>query len=81
MADFCGRRGARGDGAVGTRGNERSMSASHDISHSSGLVAGPKPVVSAVRVSKHSVLDRFSTPLWIAVGISVIALAALATFA
>lgn len=57
------------------------MSASHDISHSSGLVAGPKPVVSAVRVSKHSVLDRFSTPLWIAVGISVIALAALATFA
>ncbi len=57
------------------------MTASHDISHDSGLVAGPKPVVSAARVSKHSVLDRFSTPLWIAVGISVIALAALATFA
>jgi hypothetical protein len=57
------------------------MTASHDISSSSGLVAGPKPVVSAARASKHSVLDRFSTPLWIAIGISIIALAVLATFA
>jgi hypothetical protein len=57
------------------------MTASHDISHESGLVAGPKPVVSAARVSKHSVLDRFGTPLWIAIGISIIALAVLATFA
>jgi hypothetical protein len=57
------------------------MTASHDIPHDSGLVAGPKPVVSAVRVSRHSVLERFSTPLWIAVGISIIALAVLATFA
>ncbi|HJT11611.1 MAG TPA: hypothetical protein VJ790_03275 [Dongiaceae bacterium] len=57
------------------------MTASHDIPHDSGLVAGPKPVVSAVRASRHSVLDRFSTPVWIAIGISIIALAVLATFA
>jgi hypothetical protein len=57
------------------------MTASPDIPHDSGLVAGPKPVVSAVRASKPSVLDRFSTPLWIAIGISIIALAVLATFA
>jgi hypothetical protein len=57
------------------------MTASHDIPHDSGLVAGPKPVVSAARASKHSVLDRFGTPLWIAIGISIIALAVLATFA
>ena len=57
------------------------MTASHDIPHDSGLVAGPKHVVSAVRASKHSVLDRFSTPLWIAIGISIIALAVLSTFA
>ena len=57
------------------------MTASHDIPHDSGLVAGPKPVVSAIRASKHSALERFSTPLWIAVGISIIALAVLATFA
>ncbi|HKP23806.1 MAG TPA: hypothetical protein VJV39_08065 [Dongiaceae bacterium] len=57
------------------------MTASHDIPHDSGLVAGPKPVVSAARTSKHSVLDRFGTPLWIAIGISIIALAVLATFA
>ena len=57
------------------------MTASHDISHESGLVAGPKPVVSAARASKHSVLERFSTPLWISIGISIVALAVLATFA
>ena len=57
------------------------MTASHDIPHDSGLVAGPKPVVTAVRASKHSALERFSTPLWIAVGISIITLAVLATFA
>jgi hypothetical protein len=57
------------------------MTASHDIPHDSGLVAGPKPVVSAARASRHSVLDRFSTPLWIAIGISIIALAVLSTFA
>jgi hypothetical protein len=54
------------------------MTAGHDIPHSSELVAGPKPVLSAMRDSKLSVFDRFSTPLWIAVGISVIALAILA---
>lgn len=57
------------------------MTASHDISSSSDLVAGPKPVVSAARASRPGVLDRFSTPLWIAVGISIITLAVLATFA
>jgi hypothetical protein len=57
------------------------MTTSHDIPHDSGLVAGPKPVVSAARASRHSVFDRFSTPLWIAIGISIIALAVLATFA
>lgn len=57
------------------------MTAGHDIPHDSGLVAGPKPVVSAARASEPSVLDRFSTPLWIAIGISIIALAALAAFA
>lgn len=57
------------------------MTASHDIPHDSGLVAGPKPVVSAARASKHGILDRFGTPLWIAIGLSIIALAVLATFA
>ena len=57
------------------------MTASHDIPHDSGLVAGPKPVESAARASKHSPFERFSTPLWIAIGISIIALAGLATFA
>ncbi|WP_162917642.1 hypothetical protein [Dongia deserti] len=56
------------------------MTASHDIPHTSDLVAGPKPAMSAARASKPSVFDRFSTPLWIAIGISVIALAALAAF-
>ena len=56
------------------------MTAGHDIPHGSDLVAGPKPVLSAVRNSKLSVFDRFSTPLWIAIGISVIALAVLAAF-
>ena len=54
------------------------MSASQDISHSADLVAGPRPVVSVARGSKPGMLDRFSTPLWIAAGISVIALAILA---
>jgi len=54
------------------------MSASHDLSHSASLVAGPRPVVSVVPGSKPGMLDRFSTPLWIAAGISVIALAVLA---
>jgi hypothetical protein len=53
------------------------MTASHDIPHSSELVAGPKPVLSAGRNSKPSIFDRFSTPLWIAIGISVVALAVL----
>jgi hypothetical protein len=57
------------------------MTASHDIPHDSGLVAGPKPVVSAIRAGRHNALERFSTPLWIAIGISIIALAVLATFA
>ena len=56
------------------------MTASHDIPHASDLVAGPKPVLSAARNSQPGVFDRFSTPLWIAIGISVIALAALAAF-
>jgi hypothetical protein len=53
------------------------MTASHDIPTTSDLVAGPKPVASA-NVAKMSALDRFGTPLWIAAGISVIALAVLA---
>ena len=57
------------------------MTAGHDIPHDSGLVAGPKPVVSAARASSHGMLERFSTPLWIFIGISIIALAVLATFA
>jgi hypothetical protein len=56
------------------------MSASQDASHESGLVAGPKPVVSAARTSRPGMLDRLSTPLWIAVGLSVIALAVLVAF-
>jgi hypothetical protein len=56
------------------------MTAGHDIPHTSDLVAGPKPVVSTPRGSKVNVLDRISTPLWIAVGISVVALAGLAAF-
>lgn len=53
------------------------MTASHDVQHTSDLVAGPKPVASAggARVSP---LDRFGTPLWIAAGISIVALAVLA---
>jgi hypothetical protein len=56
------------------------MTASHDVSHESGLVAGPKPVVSAARASRPGILDRLSTPLWIAIGLSVIALAVLVAF-
>jgi hypothetical protein len=56
------------------------MTASHDITESSGLVAGPKPVASTAHGSKLGVLDRFGTPLWIAIGISIIALAVLAAF-
>jgi hypothetical protein len=54
------------------------MTASNDISHGSDLVAGPKPMASGASAGKVSVLDRFGTPLWIAIGISVIALAGLA---
>lgn len=54
------------------------MTAGHDISHTSDLVAGPKPIASGV--NKIGVLDRFGTPLWIAIGISIIALAVLAAF-
>jgi hypothetical protein len=54
------------------------MTTSQDISHTSGLVAGPKPTVSGAGARKLSVLDRFGTPLWIAVGISIIGLAILA---
>lgn len=54
------------------------MSAGHDMSQTSDLVAGPKPVPSGVH--KIGVLDRFGTPLWIAAGISIIALAVLAAF-
>jgi hypothetical protein len=56
------------------------MTASHDI-RTNPDCCRPKPVVSAARPSKHSVLERFSTPLWISIGISIIALAVLATFA
>jgi hypothetical protein len=35
-------------------------------------------MVSGASVRKVSVLDRFGTPLWIAVGISIIGLAVLA---
>lgn len=55
------------------------MDGSHDIQHSPGLVAGPKPVAPGAG-SKVSALDRFGTPLWIAVGISIVALAAMAAF-
>jgi len=53
------------------------MTASHDISTSSGLVAGPRPATSATG-TKVGALDRFGTPLWIAVGLSIIALAVFA---
>jgi hypothetical protein len=53
------------------------MTASHDIPTSSDLVAGPRPVASAAG-AKVGALDRFGTPLWIAVGLSVIALAVFA---
>jgi hypothetical protein len=55
------------------------MTASHDVQHTSGMVAGPKPVASAAG-AKISPLDRFGTPLWIAAGISIVALAVLAAF-
>jgi len=50
------------------------------MSQTSDLVAGPKPAAPAAAGSKLSVLDRFGTPLWIAIGISIIALAVLAAF-
>jgi hypothetical protein len=56
------------------------MSTSRDMSQTSDLVAGPKPAAPAAAGSKLSVLDRFGTPLWIAIGISIIALAVLAAF-
>jgi hypothetical protein len=39
------------------------MTASHDIPHDSGLVAGPKPVVSAARAAAQSP-EAINTPLW-----------------
>jgi len=53
------------------------MSASHDIPSSPDLVAGPRPTAPAAG-AKVGTLDRFGTPLWIAVGLSVIALAVFA---
>ena len=53
------------------------MDGSHDIQHNPGLVAGPKPVAPGAG-GKASALDRFGTPLWIAIGISVVALAVMA---
>jgi hypothetical protein len=53
------------------------MTASHDIPTSSDLVAGPRPATSAPG-AKLGALDRFGTPLWIAVGLLVIALAVIA---
>ena len=55
------------------------MTATHDLQHTPELVAGPKPVASAAG-AKVSTLDRFGTPLWIAIGISIVALATLAAF-
>ena len=53
------------------------MSDSTNIQHASGLVAGPKPMAPAAG-ARVSTLDRFGTPLWIAVGLSIIGLAVLA---
>jgi hypothetical protein len=53
------------------------MTASHDMPTSSDLVAGPRPATSAAG-TKVGALDRFGTPLWIAVGLLVIALAVFA---
>ena len=66
-------------GPGGCASRESSMTASHDLQHTSDLVAGPKPVASAAG-AKVSALDRFGTPLWIAIGISIVALAVLAAF-
>ncbi|MEZ5829603.1 MAG: hypothetical protein R3D05_00305 [Dongiaceae bacterium] len=52
------------------------MTTSHDIPQNSDLVAGPKPIASAT--GKFGMLDRFGTPLWIFIGISVVALAVFA---
>lgn len=49
------------------------MDGSRDIQHT-GLVAGPKPAAPAAG-AKLSPLDRFGTPLWIAVGLSIVGLA------
>jgi len=53
------------------------MSESSNIQHTSGLVAGPKPITPAAG-TKLNTLDRFGTPLWIAVGISIVGLAVFA---
>jgi hypothetical protein len=53
------------------------VSASLDTQNTPDLVAGPKPAGPAASV-KLSAMDRFGTPLWIAVGLLVIGLAIVA---
>ena len=53
------------------------MDGSREIQSTPGLVAGPKPVAS-IHGGKLTALDRFGTPVWIAVGISIIGLAVFA---
>lgn len=52
------------------------MDGSRDLQHTPDLVAGPKPSAPAAG-AMWSRLERFGTPLWIAIGISVVGLAVL----
>jgi hypothetical protein len=56
---------------------ERLVTASRDSQRMPDLIAGPKPVAPAAS-AKLSAMERFGTPLWIAVGLLVIGLAIVA---
>jgi hypothetical protein len=53
------------------------VTASRDAQRTPDLIAGPKPATHATS-AKLSAMERFGTPLWIAVGLLVIGLAVVA---
>jgi hypothetical protein len=53
------------------------VTASRDSQRMPDLIAGPKPAAPAAS-AKLSAMERFGTPLWIAVGLLVIGLAIVA---
>lgn len=64
-------------GRGGLQLREHLVTASRDSQHTTDLIAGPKPAAPAAS-AKLGPVERFGTPLWIAVGLLVIGLAIVA---